>query len=438
MKIDKTFYVDFPLRGFLPKQMETIDACLNKTAVLYSGAFRAGKTLLLAHVALMTCLENPGVKGLIGGLTETQMSSVPFSLFIEEAKKYQAAIDKAGIKLTLITKIIHSQSKKRVEFYNGSLVYFRACDYERKLAGYTLDFFGLDEPIDMDETIFTQLVGRISGTGNLKKPFGLLTTNPGAETHWIYKFFYWDDADPSFAHIDTSTYDNILLFGHADYIRRMKAVSDEDWSRRYLNGKWGMFEGAIYKEFNPELHMGKFSELPVKYHIAAVDWGLRDPYVILVGGVTNDDRIVIKEEHYANNLSSHELSKKIAELHKEYDFKKVYCDPAAADLILQTYNRGVPIGKKTSSGIKSFADNDISSGIARVRSLFKNNLLLIDGECYNFKREHLAYRFKQGTDKPVDKDNHTCDACRYLTTDFNPYSDTSMFGVLFHKVRKWE
>ncbi|GAG95024.1 unnamed protein product, partial [marine sediment metagenome] len=58
----------------------------------------------------------------------------------------------------------------------------------------------------MAESIFTQLLGRISGTGNLKNPFGMLTTNPENETHWIYKYFYIKNLK-GFTHIDTTTYD---------------------------------------------------------------------------------------------------------------------------------------------------------------------------------------------------------------------------------------
>ena len=433
--IEKEIHVDFP-RSFLPKQMEVFESCKKETAILYSGAFRAGKTLLLCHVAIDTCLENPGCKGLIGALTYTQLNNVVFGLFVEELDRYQAELEKAGYTFKLAKKVLHSQTKMMVEFYNGSIVYFRACDDERKLAGYTLDFFGLDEPIDMDEAIFSQLLGRISGTGNLKNRFGLLTTNPGNETHWIYKYFYLM-REQGFKHIDTTTYDNLLLPDYDNYIQRLERTWDEDWVRRYLNGTWGMFEGAIYKEFNPDKHMGDYRELPVKYHICGIDWGLRNPYAILVGGVTEDDRIVIKEERYGTNKSSHELAKDLATLHKEYKFKKAYCDPSAADLIFQSYNLGVPIGKRSGGAITSFADNDVDSGISRMKSLFKNNMILVDKSCHFFKREHMSYRYQEGKEKPIKKDDHTCDAARYLTTDFNPYVDDDIFEVVYWKMRKW-
>ncbi|GAG95027.1 unnamed protein product [marine sediment metagenome] len=190
---------------------------------------------------------------------------------------------------------------------------------------------------------------------------------------------------------------------------------------------------------SPKKHVGEFKKLPVKYKIAGVDWGLRDPHAILVAGVTSDNRLVLLEEHYKMNVSTHDLSKKLADLHKEHKFRKVYCDPSAADLILQAYNRGVPIGKKTDSGIKSYADNDVKSGIARMQSLFKNNVILVDTKCFNFIREHRNYRYMEGKDKPTEKDDHTCDAARYLTTEFNPYADDNILEVIYWdlKSRKW-
>ena len=443
MNYDKIIHVDYPKvcgrsNGFLPKQIEVLALCKKKDAILYSGAFRAGKTLLLVHASIITALENAGCRGILGALTSTRLSSVVFRLFIEELDRYQKAVTDAGIELKLAKRIIHSQGKKMVEFFNGSLVEFRSCDDERKLAGYTLDFFGLDEAVDMDESVFTQLLGRISGTGNLRNTFGMIATNPADELHWLYKFFYFTDKDPKFVPVDTSTRENLLLPDYDNYIKRLEKSWDKDWILRYLDGRWGMFSGAIYKEFDPKKHMGDFKNLPVKYHIAGVDWGLRDPYVILVAGVTLDDRLVIKYEYYGNNKSSHEVANLISRLHKEYNFRKVYCDPAAADLVLQAYRLGVPIGKKTSGGlIKSFSDNDIKSGIARMQSLFKNDLLMIDNACLYFKKQHLSYRYIEGKEKPIDRENHTCDAARYMTTDFNPFKDDNVFEVIYHKFRKW-
>ena len=185
------------------------------------------------------------------------------------------------------------------------------------------------------------------------------------------------------------------------------------------------------------MHVGDFKDIPTNYHICGVDWGLRNPYAVIIAGVTSDNRLIVKEELYGNNMSTHELAKKLAELHKNFHFKKIYCDPTASDLVLQGYNHGLPMGVRKSNGIYSYADNDVASGIARMKSLFKNNLVLIDKSCINLKNQLLAYRYDANTEKPIKKDDHTVDAIRYLTTDFSPYEDDGVFEFVLHKLRKW-
>ena len=98
-------------------------------------------------------------------------------------------------------------------------------------------------------------------------------------------------------------------------------------------------------------------------------------------------RLIVKEEVYGNNKSTYEVVKRLVELHKKYHFKKIYVDPVAADLVLQGYTHGLPIGGKRKVGIYSYADNDVNSGIARMRSLFKNDVVLIDKSCVILKKQ---------------------------------------------------
>lgn len=422
--IEKVYHVEAP-RKFLPKQIEVLDRCLTDEAVLYSGAFRAGKTLLLAHAAIRACLENPGVKGLIGSQTHTTLKSVVMDLVEEELDLYQNELNAAGIDLKLVTKAIHSDGKMEIRFYNGSKLLFRACDMERKLSGYTLDFFGIDEPVDVAEAIFTQLIGRISGTGNLKNKFGLLTTNPGSDLHWLYKYFYLMKLD-RYIHIDTTTYDNILLPDYKNYIKSKEQVWDADWIRRYLNGSWGMFEGQVYKDFNPGTMVGDFKKTPVSYHIAGIDWGLENPHCVLDIGVTADKRLIVLREHYGKKMTTSELAPLIAQWNKESKFRKLYCDPSAADLIQQVYDKGAPIAHSKNGKLQGYANNDVDNGIAKVKSILRNKLILVDESCTHLISELQAYRYKEGTEKPIKENDHSCDALRYGVTDFNP--DTDIIG----------
>ena len=382
--------------------------------VVYSGAVAAGKTLLLAHAAIRTCINNPNVKGIIGSLTYTQLSNVVFTVFKEELWKYQEILNEQGVPIKLAENIIESFGKMRIEFWNGSIIYFLAMDREEKLRGYTIDFFCLDEPIEIDEKIFDQLIARMRGN-KLQHRFALLTTNPGAETHWIYEKFYNAVDSKKFYHVDTNSYENVFL--PKGYIENMEASYDEDWKRRFLDGQWGAFEGQIYKNFNPSKHVIDTSthEGEIRYYLAGVDWGIQNPSCVLTLGVTKDKRVFVVDEYYQNQTTSTKVARHIKELDKKYQYRKVYIDPSAADLIAQCEELHLPAEK---------ADNHVEPGIGKVKSMLERDQIFVDRKCVNLNREMQAYRYEKDktnqnkTEKPMKVDDHAPDALRYGVYSF--------------------
>ena len=153
--------IDNIKREFLPEQLKVFRAVKNKRYILYSGAVRAGKTLLAAHIAITTCIENPGCQGFIGSLTTPQLTDVVFKVFQQELRYYQDVLDKNNVPIQL-ARMKFSKGDMKAIFWNGAEVMFKSCDKEEKIRGYTLDFAILDEPIEIDETIFKQLMQRIS------------------------------------------------------------------------------------------------------------------------------------------------------------------------------------------------------------------------------------------------------------------------------------
>lgn len=400
--------------SLLPKQSEAMKAILNYDFTVYSGAVAAGKTLLLAHAGIRTCINNPGCKGIIGSLTYTQLSNVVFTVFKEELAKYQEILRENSIDIKLVKNISESHGKMKITFYNDSIIYFLSMDKEEKLRGYTIDFFCLDEPIEIDVRVFEQLLARMRGT-KLKHRFALLTTNPGAQTHWIYKKFY-ENESTKYHHIDTNSYENIFL--PEGYIENMESSYDEDWKRRFLHGEWGAFEGQIYKGFIPSQHIISLEGIPwkeLRYKLAGVDWGVRNASCILVLGVTLDKRVFVLEEWYANEQTTVRVTEQIKRLDKKYDFRKVYVDPSAADLILQCQEVKLPVEK---------ADNHVEPGIGKVKSLFDRDSIRIAENCTNLIRELQAYRYAKDrtgvdpTEKPIKKDDHSVDALRYGVYSF--------------------
>jgi len=426
---------------FLPKQLRVFTLCQFADCVLYSGAFRAGKTLVLANVSIKTCIDNPGCVGLLGALVDSMARDVILGTLVQQLDLYQEAIDRMltprGLSYKIIEQVNRTQGKMEVRFTNGSKIYIRPCDDERKLAGRTIDFFGLDEAVDMDETIFTQLIGRKSGTGNLGHKFGLLTTNPGAENHWIYKYFF-TDPQPNFEAVETTTYDNVLLPDYKSYINSLERVYDSDWINRYLDGKWGAFSGQIFKEFNLERHTGQYIAGGMKFpkYIAGVDYGMRSPTCIVVFGISDYNKMYAVEEFYQSDISARDTAKRLQDLNNKYNFDSVYIDPTAADLVTQAYNLDVPCGTMKGNTPVSLADNDVAKSISKLKSFFKKDVIFFDKTCVNTIKQFQSYRYKKDTEQPFKKDDHAVDAVRYAITDFDPFSHRSSYGYVFWRKRR--
>jgi len=430
-------------REFLPKQKLVFDLIFKENIGsnglpinnygIYSGAFGAGKTMLLAHVGIKAALDYPGSIGFVGSLTYNQIRDVVFRKFCTELERYQAVLNNNYIPIQLAHTTI-SPGKMNIVFYNGSEIWFRSCDNERNLAGKDLDWFALDEPVDIPEGVMTQLIGRLRSEA-MPFHFGLLATNPGAENHWLYKYFYLDPK-PGYFHVDTSTYDNVLIPNYEEYIKSMESRYDADWVRRYLKGKWGAFSGQIYKVFNPDKHVISRDinksflnrkDLISKY-IAGVDWGIRDPCCILTLMQTKDNNLYVIEEYYESERTSDEVAHYLAQLHKQYNFSKIYIDPSAVDLITKAFNLGLPTGNFNDGEVKSYANNSVSPGIAKLQSTFKNNKIFISNSCINLIRSLLAYRYKGDGETPLKDDDHAADALRYSLTDYNPIPDEVEMG----------
>lgn len=417
-----------PTWAFLPKQLQALDSIDKKEFTLYSGAVGAGKTLLLAHAAIRTCINNPRCKGIIGSLTYTQLKNVVFTVFKEELWKYQDLLNKNGIPVTLIKAKSESHGKMEVTFFNDSKIYFLSMEKEEKIRGYTIDFFMLDEPIEIDDTCFDQLIARKRGQV-LPHTFGLLTTNPGAQTHWLYKRFYKTTSE-NYHHIDTNTYDNVFL--KDSYIKGMEEAYDADWIKRFLKGHWGAFEGQIYKAFNLEKHIGDYQNIEFKYYLAGVDWGNRNPSCILTLGVTKDREVCVVNEYYAARKTSKEVADKMKMLDKMYEYKRIFVDPSTPDLILQMRQQHLPAQK---------GDNHVEDGIGKVRSLFERDQIHVDKSCKNLILELQSYRYdrnqtgKNENERPLKKDDHSCDALRYGIYTSKVFKRSASYGVV--NTRLW-
>lgn len=403
-------------RQLLPKQQQVMEALKHHKFILYSGAFGAGKTILLCNAIITQALQYPKSRWLIGCQTYPMLRDTVIHTFFEELELYQQALQSKGINVILTRA--WNKSETIWHAYNGSEILFRSCEEPSKFKSLNLDGFGLDEPVDIDENIFLMLQGRLRGLA-VPNQIGLLTGNPAGYNNWVYQYFFGEKKRSGYHAIETSTYDNIFL--PSQYIKSMEESYDSDYTRRYLQGKWGDFEGLIYKDFNRGRHVGEYNGENFKYFISGYDDGYRNPACFLVAGMDSDNKLTILHEYFQADRTNDEIAQDIKPLYIRYNIHKIFCDPSGLNAI-ETFKR---------NGLRALdADNSrigCNSGISKLKSLFKQDMIHIDKHCKNLISELESYRYEKDkttgnyNEEPVKKDDHAVDALRYLVSEYDPF-----------------
>lgn len=410
-------------RTFLPKQNKVINALNRHKFILYSGAFGAGKTLLLANVVIMECLKYPRSLWFVGSQTVPQLRDTVLRTFMEEVDLFQDEFRKAGSDLIIGE---YKPSVMSYKFFNSSEVLFRSCDDPSKFKSLNLDGFALDEPVDIDEQVFLMLQGRLRARHSPNK-VAILVGNPAGKVNWVYQTFF-EDKKKGYYTVQTTTYDNTYL--PPDYITSCEDSFDPDYANRYLRGEWGSFEGLIYKDFDTEAHVGSFRDKKYEYYIGGYDDGFRNPACLLTLGVDSDMNLHVVNELYEKGRTHDQIVSEIVEINRVYPMRKIYADPSAQHFIETARQHGLRVYD---------ANNDVDNGIARLKMLFKSNKLFVDFGCRNLIKELQSYRYekdrfsKNPTERPVKKGDHAVDSLRYSVTNFNPFRENIFCGAIKYK-----
>jgi len=278
-----------------------------------------------------------------------------------------------------------------------------------KIAGLTLGGALVDEGSLIPESFFNMLISRLSEPGSQL----FLTTNPGNPGHYLKK--KWIDRE---GELDLKTWhfqltDNPWL--DPVYVLELKRQFGPKGSlfyQRYIDGLWVAAEGAVYRNFNRDLHCiprlpdGRIEEMRV-----AVDPGATHPSAFLKG-FRIGDKWYITGEYRKSDKSPAEISKDLKTFLDGMYPTSIDVDPAAKAHRLQFVGDGIV-------GVQR-ADNDVLNGIQKVINAFDQGWLYLVGPSTPMLQEELeGYRWdpkatERGEDAPIKEDDDLCDALRYL------------------------
>jgi Phage terminase large subunit len=386
--------------------------------ILLTGSAGGGKSRLAAEKIHGYCLKYPGATALVARKVKVSMTSGAVLLF----------------ERTVIgddPRVRHKSSKSRFEYANGSLLLYAGLEDEDqrerlKSIGQdgAIDISWMEEANEFEEADYNAIGARTRGRAAPWRQ-RILTCNPDAPTHWIYRrLIQHQEARVYYS----GRHDN--PHNPADYDATMNTLTGID-DLRLNKGQWVQATGLVYDVWDESQNVTELAEyIPDG---GPITWALDDGYsagsapatrgldratgayvhdahprVILWCQQRSDGRLCVFAESYAClTLSDAHLTAALAEPYPAPEF--VAHGPGAAEIRGRIHAAGLYARQCTAN---------VEESIKELRRAFAPDIhgwrrILVHPRCVHFRQEMLSYRY--GPDgKPVKAFDHGPDSLRGL------------------------
>jgi len=417
----------------LPKQELFIYHCeLNPLAkfIWYCGGFGSGKSYIGSQLTIRQAMQNPGGRSLIARNTLVDLKATTMKTFFE-------VIDRRLIKKW-------NKTENLLTLINGHEIYFWGLDDIEKLKSLEIGFYWIDEVNEIDELKFNILKGRLRNKKHAKR-FGIVTSNSEGK-NWTYKQFVTgkglskaSDLEKFFV-VKAPSNENTHL--PEDYLDVLNSYTG-DLYQRYVLASWNVFEGQIFPDFNREIHVLPWFEIPATWkRIGGIDHGERNPSTFVWAAISPSGDIYIYREYSLAGEGVDKHVRNIKELNESDKLEYIVIDPSVKSV------RGTS-GRKVDTEYKEewekvfghkmplrYANNDVNAGIARLHKYFRVDPLRLHPQtkqkgaprifyldtCPIAADETESYKWKKlmptsendPEEKPRKKDDHVIDPIRYI------------------------
>lgn len=231
--------------------------------------------------------------------------------------------------------ITYKESEKCLFLPNGSRIFLGYCASDRdalRYQGQEYDVIAIDEATQLSEYRFSIFKACLRGVGKIPRRM-YLTCNPGGIGHaWVKRIFVDRDFRPNedpndYAFIPALVFDNeILLNADEGYVKSLETLPQR-MRDAWLYGKWDVFEGQFFPEFDTSVHVIKECELPSRLtKFIAVDYGF-DMLAALLVGVDSGGGMYVIREHCESGLTLSEAAARIVTLARNDAVEYVTASP---------------------------------------------------------------------------------------------------------------
>ena len=360
--------------------------------VLYSGAFRAGKSRIGCEKAYWLARRYPGI---------------PIGIFRKTAASLAASTERTLLHDVIPrSAIVRSNRTERwYELANGSRIWLFGLDPDpitglpSKVGSVELGWAFLDEAAECSEADWIMVKGRLSWPGIAWHQIAA-ATNPAGPKHWLKQRFTPSSATREY--LRASSFDNSALA--ADYLAEASAMPDGYYKSRYILGEWVGAEGVIYSLPDEAI---RSAEGPFKRVIGGVDWGFVHAFATEVIGQTGAGRLAVIDEVYRKGWTVDLLIASLLDLQGRHKVEMFYADPSEPAYIAQCQRAGIRM---------TAATNDVLPGIQAVQRSIAAGMT-VDPRCIGLLGELPGYTWASNRagflEKPIDVNDDAADALRY-------------------------
>ncbi len=413
--------------------------------ILYGGAAGGGKSHSLRWDAYDFCMKNPGCKAYLVRKSQPQLESnhiIPLKWELpKELGRY-------------------NETKKRFDWWNGSVLQFRHCEYDRDLddfQGWECHWLGIDEASQLNENHIKYMKTRVR-LGNWKPqdpsalkrlPRVVMTSNPGGQSHHYLKALFIDQGPPEIPFHDATMrdpYDDADLGWESIFIPAKMADNSyldknyagqfgqlPEWQAQQLrDGDWNVIPGAFFDCWSQEQIIKPFTIPSWWPKYRSCDWGFATPFSIGEWTISDGQPVETPDgektypegaliriwEWYGTDGGNTGLRMDARSVGAEVIARRGKVSPGPADPSMWRADAGPSAAEKAAQGGLIFfkGDNQREAGWQEMYWRMKNGLLYTFDTCHHFIRTIPALSADPLNPNDVEKvgEDHVGDECRYM------------------------
>ena len=382
--------------------------------ILYDGGARCGKTVLIVAWLVKECEKYPGCRVLIARKNRNAAAN---------------SIWKDTLPMVLRRRRGWRASESDMEYRhaNGSFVRVDGLDDQErvdKVLGTEYDHIFFNEATQLTWPTVQTVLSRLAHAAVPVRK-AVFDCNPKNRRHWLYRVGIErvvPDADPPQKMPDADVwtrrhwtpYDNPFL--PPDALKTLEGLSGVQ-RRRLLKGEWCDNAGAVYDEFDEDVHVWR-GAMPAGFDgwrkCRGVDFGFTNPFVCLWCAIDGDGRLWLFKERYVCGVTVRAHAVEIKKEPGRWEFTVADHDAEDRATLAESGIPTIAAKKDVSRGIKAVKERLKVAGDGRPR-------LYVHESCKETIGEFFDYSWPQGVDGRNDKEDpvkyrdHTMDVIRYVT-----------------------